>query len=227
MHERLSFLALAGLIFLLQGCAAIQEARMALPEGLAGATQQVEVTGLGHGQRGQALVQTRRLEFERSASRLSLFGDALVADRAALGYTLAGEGAAAATQATCRLKRRELNAGILSLPAKSLTLNCQLGAGSHLSVWDDGGLGTLQQQRRGELQARGRSLAVRSVHHVQGSPLPLAEPIGYAIEDGGRALAAVELNGGKVRLWLPPDDAVLREASLQALLALTLIWQTQ
>jgi hypothetical protein len=63
------------------------------------------------------------------------------------------------------------------------------------------------------------------LHEVQGSALPLAAPIGYAFEEAGRPVAAVEINGVTPVLLLPgAADAGLRQRVLQASLALALLW---
>ncbi len=65
-------------------------------------------------------------------------------------------------------------------------------------------------------------LALRSIHALEGSPLPLEEPAGYVLERGGVAVAAVEtLNRGRV--WLAPElDAELREIAAATAAALLL-----
>ena len=62
---------------------------------------------------------------------------------------------------------------------------------------------TMQAERRGRIDFNGTTVTMRSVHAVEGSPLPLGTPIGYVFERDGRAVGAIELNGLTPRLWLP------------------------
>lgn len=77
-------------------------------------------------------------------------------------------------------------------------------------------------QLAGSAGAERKVLAVRSVHRLEGSRLPLEEPAGYVLEEGGRAVAAVErINRGRV--WLDPalePEARDRAAAVVAALLL-------
>lgn len=68
----------------------------------------------------------------------------------------------------------------------------------------------------------GERLDVRSVHRLEGSKWPLAEPAGYEISKSGRVVAAVEtINRGRV--WIASDldaDTRLRVAAAAAALLL-------
>ena len=58
--------------------------------------------------------------------------------------------------------------------------------------------------------ARGRELAVRSLHHLTASPFRTSEPLGYEVVNGGRAVATVEtIDWGRV--WMAPDLGERRE----------------
>lgn len=209
----------------LGACANIEPARMALPEGLAARSEAVDLPKLTTGRQGSADVLGRHLQFERSATRLALFNEFSVAERSALRYSL-GDGSNDASTANCAVRRRTMAIGIVEWTAKPLALFCDFSPTGARLVLDEqrAGLATLKVARQGRLTVGGRTLTVRSVHQAQGALLELAQPIGYVIEDAGRALAAVETNGRAPRLYLPVDDAALRQATLQALLALALIW---
>ena len=68
----------------------------------------------------------------------------------------------------------------------------------------------------------GARLDVRSVHRLEGSKWPLAEPAGYEISEGGRVVAAIEtINRGRV--WIGSDldaDTRQRVAAVAAALLL-------
>jgi hypothetical protein len=83
-------------------------------------------------------------------------------------------------------------------------------------------------RRGGQLQGRlmapwGREYAVRDLHGYEGTPIVGMEPAGYAIADGSRTLAVVDvLNGGRVHLdrTLADDQRAYFAASAAALLLL-------
>ncbi|MDN3921894.1 hypothetical protein [Roseateles violae] len=205
----------------LAGCASIQPARMALPEGLAAGSDQLQVHGVGGGTRGQISVEGRELRYERSASRLSLFDDLYSSERSALAFSWGAD------TASCKLRQRDSQINVVAIPLKPWTLNCGLPGGATLTVVEASkGPRTLQRERRGELRQGEQRWTLRSVHKLEGSDWPVAEPIGYVLEDQGRAVAAVETNGGDLRLFLPRDTAA-RAAAAPALLAVALLWSPQ
>ncbi len=64
---------------------------------------------------------------------------------------------------------------------------------------------------------------VRSVHQLDGSPLPLEQPAGYAVERDGVVVAAVEvLNHGRV--WLSPDLGVDERVTVASLVGALLLY---
>lgn len=208
------------------GCAAIEPARMQLPDELSDRSEVVELRGLGSGRQGSAELLGQTLAFERSASRLALFGDFSIANRAALRYSLTASGGES-TAANCSVSRRTMAIGIVEWAAQPLTLQCEFApSGTRLEMQESRPpVGTLKVERRGRLVAVGRTLTVRSVHQAEGAMIELAQPVGYLIEDGGRVLAAVDVaNSRRPRFYLPMGDPLLRQASLQALLALALMW---
>lgn len=97
-------------------------------------------------------------------------------------------------------------------------------------LWmDDYGMQLLEINRQGSrMQGRlqspwGREYAVRGINAFQGSPIASMEPTGYAIDDGGRTLAVVDvLNSGRVHLapTLGDDQRVYLAAAAAALLLL-------
>jgi hypothetical protein len=218
----------------LSGCAALPPAHMALPPDLPARTEATAITGMGGGTRGSFTVAGADGSFNRSATRLALFDDLAVFDRGGAGFTLAGPGAAPAIAAVCSQRQTTVNLGIVGFAAKPLAYECDfkrdgqaLAARLSLQEARDGsGQLTAQAQRRGLLQWQGATLTLRSVHQVQGSPLPLQTPIGYLFEAEGRgAVGAIELNGLTPALWLPPaSEPQLRQAVLIAAVALAVFW---
>lgn len=213
----------AGALALLGGCAGVQPARLDLPHDFATGVERVELQGLGAGTRGQAPVLGRTLWFDRSASRLSLFDDLARIDRSALQWRWSGSDTA---QADCRSRRRTHTAGIIEIVGRPLEIACRFEpSGDRLTIWETGSATrSLKQERRGELQLGDVRWTVRSLHRAQGAAFDVAQPLGYVIEDGGRAVAAVELRGTRPVLHLPPADDPRRARSLPALLSLALLW---
>jgi hypothetical protein len=72
---------------------------------------------------------------------------------------------------------------------------------------------------RGELRGGGGVYAVRSVHALEGSPVPMGTPAGYAVERDGQVVALVEtMNAGRVWLPGPADEGALAAAATALLL---------
>lgn len=203
----------------LAGCAALPPAQMALPEDLA-ALQPVDVAGLGGGRRGEFSVGPQQGRYERGADQARWF-DRLETDKADSRYTLARAGGGSA-EVGCKARQARVVAGVLDLPVRPYGVVC---------LWRDGAELTLAATRHATLEERvgawrsgATTLELRSVHRVQGSPLPLAAPIGYLLLAGGRPVGAVELNGIVPRLWRPDAASPLHGPVTEAALALALLW---
>lgn len=208
------------------GCA-IRPAQMAVPADLAARTQAAQIEGLGGGTRGTLRVAGNSGPFTRAASQLALF-DLAAFDRGGATFTVAGADFAAPVAARCRFRQNTVTLGIVDFEPKKLAYECDFdGApGARLSLQEAaGGLRTLQAERRGQLAVDGQVLTLRSVHEVDGAAIPVAAPIGYLIESGGRPVAAVELNGTVPQLRLPDaSQPELRRGALLAALAVALLW---
>ncbi|HSL19018.1 MAG TPA: hypothetical protein VLB51_14015 [Methylomirabilota bacterium] len=73
-------------------------------------------------------------------------------------------------------------------------------------------------------EAGGDPLKVRSIHRLEGSRWPLAEPAGYEISLGGRVVAAVEIvNRGRV--WIDPTLEVATRNRIAAAAAALLLFE--
>lgn len=219
--------AAALLAALLAGCAAIKPAQLALPAGLDGVAAE-PIQGIGGAHSGRFVLGTASGRYERSASRLSVF-DLVQQDRAAVRYTLDGDG----TRGQCKLRGNTVTAGVAQLAVKPTAFDCDFARGDGTAAARlelravtpagmSAGAGT-REERQGRLSAGPVALELRSIHRVQGSPLPLAAPVGYEFLHNGRAVAALELTGPTPRLWRPVDGP-LREPVTQAALALALLW---
>jgi len=211
----------------LAACGVVQPARMVMPAGLGTTTDRMTITGLGGASSGKYRVGEYGGDFTRSATRLSFF-DIVATDRAKATFSVSGPGLARPVNARCGLAQRTANINVVTFTPRPLQYDCSFdgvpGAALVLQEGSEslaGGLG--QAQRRGYIEVAGTRLALRSVHQVQGSPLPLEAPIGYLFEADGVAVGAIELNGTTPEVFLPKGGDV-RQAALLAALALALVW---
>lgn len=217
---------LAGILLCAAGCATIRSARMQLPPALAAVAAE-PVQGIGGGRSGSFRLGDAQGRFERRGDRLALF-ETWVRSSADLRYTLTrADGSEVA--ASCRGRQAELTAGVVQGRAQPFELVCTWrGSDAVLRLSDPGGFagagaGT-RDERRGVLSAGGLQIELRSVHRIEGSALPLAQPIGYVFSHGGRDIGALEVNGSPARLWRPAVGDALREPVTLAALALALLW---
>lgn len=205
------------------GCASIQPARMSLPDGLASGSEQLQVQGLSGKRRGDFTVGAASGRFERNADDLSLFG-ALDFRRGGARYTLQTAGAAE-VEAQCKQRETGGQLGILSAPLRPYSVNCQWRHGARLTLEADPRAARTQQGRQGRFDADGVQLQLSSVHQLQGSKLPLAQPAGYTFTHQGVVVGALDLSdSGKPLLWRPPAGRPLHDAVTHAALALALVW---
>lgn len=209
----------------LSACAGLPAARMQLPAPLAAAEPEV-LRGLKGGTRGAFELPGASGRYERSASRLQLF-EAVDRSRVSVRYTARwADGREAA--ADCTGREVTVTAGIVSGRMKPYELACQWRASAVAMTLSDcgfvGAAAGTRAERQGVLRFDGGELQLRSVHRVEGSPLPLEAPIGYVISHQGRPVGAIELNGLTPRLWRPPAGDALHEPVTLAILVLALVW---
>jgi hypothetical protein len=224
MKSRLLGAALAALV---SGCASVQPAQMQLPAGLEARASRSAIDGLGIGTRGSFRVAQAAGQFTRAASRLSFF-DVVATERGASGFSLSGGGFDAPVNARCGFKQRTVTIEVVQFRPKPFAYECEFdgAVAGRLTLHEaHRGEQTLTTERSGQITVQGTPIVLRSVHRVQGSPLPLAHAIGYVMERDGAAIGAVELNGPTPRLWLPNDaGGGARHGVLLAALALALLW---
>lgn len=217
--------ALLAATLLAAGCAAIAPASMRLPEPLA-VNAHDTLRGLDGRRSGEFNLPGSSGRFERDATSLSLFG-LVERQRATARYSLRWADGRE-VEGRCKGRETGVSIGIVAGRAQPFSLSCEWsGTAAALTVADRGFVGAAagtRSERQGTLRAGAVELEVQSVHHVEGSPLPLDAPIGYVIRHRGVAVGAVELNGGSPRVWRPAEGDALREPVTLALLALALVW---
>lgn len=211
---------------LLAGCASLPAAQMALPAPLAAATPE-SVQGIGYGRKGEFTLGAERVSFTRGRDRLELF-EVVSFDRSPTRYALTRTDGSL-VEASCRGRQNTVTLGVLQGNAKPFSFECEWrqhpqGRVAGMTVAAPSWIPGTRAERSGSFTLGATTLEVKSVHNVQGSPLPLEQPIGYVMSHQGRPVGAIELNGSTPRLWRPaPTDALAEPVTLAAL-ALALLW---
>lgn len=218
---RTGALALALMTAALAGCAGLPAARMALPETLA-ALNPEPLPGIGAGRSGRFALDGGEVRFERGRDRLELFSVASF-DRSPVRYTWARRDGSR-IEAACRGRQDSVTLGVLQGQTRPFTFSCAWQPAAQLTLSAPSWIPGTRAERRGRYTAGGLTLELQSVHRVQGSPLPLEQPIGYVFTHEGRAVGAIELNGPTPRLWRPAPADPMAAAVTQAALALALLW---
>jgi hypothetical protein len=225
MRTALTLLPVVGLA--LAGCASIQPARMMLPEGLAASSQEAVLRGLGAGREGEYTLAGNHGRFQRTNDRLDVF-EIVSFDWGGSRLTIEGVDVEAPVTASCGLRQVTAGWRIVRFAAKPLAYECEFtGIDAGLSLQEAKSTRDAlasKARRRGEARVQGLVLELRSVHELEGTPLTVEAPIGYVVEQSGRAIGAIELNGSTPRVWLPRGDATQRRAVLLAVMPLALLW---
>ncbi len=212
---------LATITVLATGCAAITPARMALPEGLISAPV-LAFQGLKGLRQGAFTLADRRVQFERGADRLSLFG-VLTADKAKLEFRIGDDGSA---HGRCDSRALQGTIGILDGALRPFGLHCRIEGDSPatLDLAERRSLAGTIAQREGRLQVGGVTLQIRSVHDLQGSAFQLAQPAGYLLQHEGQPVAALDLSDRVPQLRQVAAAPEVQRAVLLAAVALGLLW---
>jgi hypothetical protein len=215
----------------LSACATVQPARMALPATLSD-HETLPVSGIGGDQRGTFQAGPYQGTFARSDTRLAVFDPVYERRGGRTTVTLVGPAGEAPIKADCSVRERTVTLGIISFKPKPMSFGCTLASGTpgstgRIELQEAAeGLGgmMMRQERRGELVLEGRTLRIRSVHDVAGSPIQTGTAIGYLFEKDGRAVGAVEVNGSPVIRISRTADGATHRAVLIGALALGLFW---
>ena len=225
-HRPPALIALFAATALLGGCAAVREARMAVPPSLAGVPEE-SFGKVGWGRKGEFMLGEQRVRYERGADRLSLF-DTVSYGRAPLRFTLGAPAGQAQPEshADCTAQQAELNVGVLAGSLKPWTLNCRWRGASDATLTIGEARTQLSRQlREGSYQRGALTLGLRSVHQLEHSALALQQAVGYEILHEGRVVASVDLSRGVPHLRRPDPRTPLGQAVTEAALALALVWE--
>ena len=215
----------------LSACATVQPARMALPAALFD-HETLPVSGIGGARRGTFHAGPYQGTFARSDTRLAVFDPVFERRGGRTSVTLVGPAGEGPIRADCSVRERTVTLAIISFKPKPMSLGCTLagdtpGATGRIELQEAAeGLGgmMMRQERRGELVLEGRTLGIRSVHDLSGSPIQTGTPIGYVFEEDGRPVGAVEVNGSPVIRISRTADGATHRAVLIGALTLGVFW---
>lgn len=206
--------------------ACVQEARMRLPLAPAADLEEVALVGIGHGSAGTFTVAGAEGDYSRGGERL----DAFEVTSAAGGttFSLRGGPVREDLSAFCQFNQKDVRLGPgVTATVEPLFLQCNIDrAGAPAGDIELNAGGLSGSERRGTMMFEGRMLEVKSVHKLQGSPLPTTMPMGYVFLENGREIGGVDVNGGTKRVYLPSDPE-LREAALAASVALAVFQEPE
>lgn len=209
----------------------VREAHIQTTPALLSSTDQLELRGMGGGQRGEFRLGTAAGTFTRSAERLGIFDPLLVRHRGGGQFRLQALAGVPELAGRCSYREGIVQAGPVSVTPDRMVFHCDFArdgraSGASLVLADPkGAWGTLhgQNERTGLLEYDGRQIVVRSLHRDAGGGLPTPNALGYSFSVEGREIGAVDLNGLNKTLYVPrsgPD----REAVVAASVALSTFW---
>jgi hypothetical protein len=211
----------------LTGC--VREARMATPADLQARTEQLEISGMGYGERGDFTLGASQGRFARLAMQT---GDGFVVDNVGRGsFDIAGPELGGRVTAICGSHERAIDIGALVATRDRLAYGCEferdqvpLRGGLLLSEVPTSRSLLAGRTRAGELQIGDVRIGIRAIHDMEGGRIPSRTPLGYAFDIDGRQIGAVDLNGGDKTIYAPRTPGAEREAVLMASVALAIFW---
>lgn len=212
-------------------CSAIQPAAMRLPSGLSVSSARLPFDGIDVGTHGRFTVGAYIGGFERSGQRLAFF-DVLERNYGHAEYVLEGPAISSTIEARCRFSERLIDLDFVEFKPKKMAYRCDytaegrpIPARFELQEVHQGLAGALSKNERyGEIALGGETVQIRSVHKIVGSPIVMANPIGYIFEQDGNPVGAIELNGSPVLFMADTGDQDLARTITIASVALAVFW---
>ncbi|WP_340586281.1 hypothetical protein [Erythrobacter alti] len=220
------------LALLASACSAITPAQMRLPQSLADQSARMPVEGIGGWRSGRFRTGPYIGNYDRSEERLAFFFDTLIRNSGHSSFVIEGPGISSNIEAECRMRERVLDFGIVEFTPRRMAYRCEFtAAGRSMPARFElqevrSGLGGMlnRRERRGEIALGGETVQIRSVHKLVGSPIEMANPIGYVFEQYGQPVGAVEVNGSPViYLGQRNDEGLSRTITIGAM-ALAIFW---
>ena len=219
------------------GLGACTTAQIAVPPNLAAGAEQLQITGMGFGERGrfalasssgtffrQAL-SSRHRDFRLSPERVTTFsGDS--------GFEVQGPDFTGFVAASCNHFEREAGTRTYSMTVAPFQYRCRFMRNGQLLPDElvlhvaPRAVGPLTGETRiGRVTIGGRQIDIEPIHHSPGLEIPTSEPLGYRFVSAGGDIGAVDLNGERKTIYAPRTSAD-REAVLMASLALSVLWKS-
>jgi hypothetical protein len=214
--------------------AAIEAARMALPDDFRDRAERLQLTGFGGYNKGTWSAIGYQGEFTRGESRLGVFDPLYVANKGRSSFTFLADGADEPLDVSCEMRKKSVTINVVTFDPKKMNYDCEFRRAG-LLTGDRLLLGqpkptTMRERilandlRVGEAIIDGRHLTMRSVHKYAGSPFTSQPPVGYLVDFDGTTVAAVELTDWNPAVYLRKDlDATVRETLLVAALAIAVL----
>jgi len=226
-------LALAALVLLLAGCAAIPDGRRPpvkeRPQAAGPMVQAPSVAGVAEerfgkpdwGRRGEFQFGGQRVSYERGAERLALFEPLPAQLQQPLRFSWASAAGDSAT--VCEGWTPTQSAPAAAGP-RPWVLSCKWGsAPAAMLQIGEGQVRGGQLTREGAYRRGDLTLGLRSVHLREGSAAPQAAAVGYEMLHQGTVVGSLDVGSGQPRLRRPDPATPLGRAVTEAALALALV----
>lgn len=229
-----TYLAVSCLAAILAGCSA---AHIAAPANVAGGAEQLQITGMGFGERGTFALASSSGSFYRQAlsSRHRNFAfspERVTTYRGDSGFEVKGPDFAGAVVGSCSHFEQEVGTRTLSVTQTPFHYRCrffrdgQLLAGELLLSAAPRAVGPFTAETRVGLLTLGeRAIEIQPIHDSPNLKIPTSEPLGYRFVAANQDLGAIDLNGERKTIYAPRGGAD-REAVLMASLALSVLWKS-
>ena len=212
-------------------CSAIQPVEMRLPQELEYQSARLPVEGIGGWTYGRFRTGDYVGGYERSEERLAFF-DTVIRNSGHSEFVIEGPGISSTIEARCQMRERVLDFDLVEFTPQRMSYRCEFTAEGReiparleLQEVRSGLGGALSRRaRRGEIALGGETVQIRSVHKLAGSPIEMANPIGYVFEQYGRPVGAVELNSSPVIFVRDLTDQQLSRTITVGAVALAIFW---
>jgi len=184
-------------------------------------TEATLLQGTGHGRHGAFTLADSRGSYTRDAA-YAWFGD--VAElRGSASFVASGDAITGELSGQCRSAATDAGSGSIVVRTRQMAYRCRYARDRRpidARLVIDEPIALLDE-RRGHIDMNGIRIDLKSEHHLVGSSMPVASPMGYIFSVNGQVIGGIDLNGAAKRVFLPRAPE-LREAALAAALSLAL-----
>jgi hypothetical protein len=188
---------------------------MALPDEFRKEAESLQFTGFGGHNRGRWQLGTYQGEFTRRESRLGIADPLLVSSKGKSSFTFASSEEHEPLTAVCKMQKRSVTIGIVTLDPKKMHYDCEFRRAGILTG-DRFYLGRpkpanmkerllANETRVGEAIIDGLHLTIKSVHKYDDSAFSSQAPIGYLFSSADATAGAVELTDWNPAVYISED----------------------